>query len=130
MIILALRTDKPEAEIGLFDDHKELVYKKWLAHRQLADTIHNKMEEILNQSSIELGDIEGIVVFKGPGSFTSLRIGITVANALSYARQIPVVAKDGQDWLAHGIKDLLAGKNDKIAVPEYGAPANVTKPRK
>lgn len=130
MLILALRTDKPEAEIGLFDDDKELIYKKWEAHRQLADTIHLKLKRILNQSSIDLGDIEGLVVFEGPGSFTGLRIGITVANALAYAQNIPIVAKDGQNWLRDGIEDLMAGKNDKIATPEYGAEANVTKPRK
>lgn len=130
MIILTIRTDKPEAEMGLFENDKKLAYQKWEAHRQLADTIHQKLDKILNQLSIGLEDIDGIVVFKGPGSFTGLRIGITVANTLAYAQNIPIVAKTRQDWIKEGINDLMAGKNDKIALPEYGAPANVTKPRK
>ena len=36
MLILAIRTEKPEAEIGLFDDEKKLAYETWEAHRQLA----------------------------------------------------------------------------------------------
>jgi tRNA threonylcarbamoyladenosine biosynthesis protein TsaB len=130
LIILTLRTDKPEVEIGVYDNEKRLAYETWQAHRELAETIHKKIKEMLNKSSISLKDIEGIVGFKGPGSFTGLRIGLTVANALAYAQNIPVVARLDPNWLEHGIKDLLAGQNDKIAIPEYGAEPNITKPRK
>lgn len=130
MTILSLRTDKPEAEIGLFDSQKRLIYEAWQADRKLADTIHQKINEVLNKSSKTLDDIQGIVVFKGPGSFTGLRIGITVVNALAYSYGIPIVTRSGQDWLETGIQDLLAGQDDKTAVPEYGAPAKTTKPRR
>jgi hypothetical protein len=53
-----------------------------------------------------------------------------VANALAYAQNIPVVARQDPGWLEQGIKDLLAGQNDKIALPEYGAPAHITTPKK
>lgn len=129
MIILSIRTDKEEAEVGLYNEQAELAYIKWQAHRQLAETINAKIEELLNQSSNSLEGVGGIVCFKGPGSFTGLRIGLSVANALAYAQGIPVVAKSGKNWLESGIKDLLAGKNDHIATPAYGRPAAVSKPR-
>lgn len=128
--ILALRTDKPKAELYLFKDEKKLAEIKWQAHRQLAETIHKQIDKILDKSSISLGDIGGIVCFKGPGSFTGLRIGLSVANALAYSQNIPVVTRSGDKWLERGIDDLLAGKNDKIAAPEYGSPANTTPPKK
>jgi tRNA threonylcarbamoyladenosine biosynthesis protein TsaB len=130
MLILALRTDKPEAELYLFDSEKQLGQLKWPAHRELSSTIHKQIDRILDQSSINLQHLQGIVCFKGPGSFTGLRIGLSVANALAYANQIPIVTARGDDWLETGIKNLLAGKNDKTAIPEYGSPPNVTKPRK
>lgn len=130
MIILVIRTDKPEAEIGIYDDQKKLAYETWQAHRELAETLHKKITEMLNKLSISLNDVEAIVCFKGPGSFTGLRIGLTVANALAYAQNIPVVARMDPGWLEQGIKDLLDGQNDKIAIPEYGAEAKTTKPRK
>jgi tRNA threonylcarbamoyladenosine biosynthesis protein TsaB len=130
MIILTIRTDKPEAEIGLYDDEKQIIYETWQAHRQLAETIHLKIKELLKQSSISLEDIEGVICFKGPGSFTGLRIGLTVGNALAYAQNIPIVAKQNPEWIEKGIKDLLAGKNEKIAMPEYGSEPNITKQRK
>src|SRR6266404_1889817 len=120
MIVLALRTDKPEAEIYLYDGQKKLDELKWQAHLKLAETLNSKIEEILNKSSISYDGLDGIAVFKGPGSFTGLRIGVSVANALAYAQELPIVARAGDDWLGQSIKDLQAGQNDKIAAPEYG----------
>lgn len=130
MTILTIRTDKPEAEIGLFDDKAKLIYETWQAHRELAETIHQKIAEVLKKSDKKLEDIEGIVGYQGPGSFTGLRIGLTVANTLAYVQAIPIVATGGEDWREAGIQKLLRGKSDKLALPEYGAEANITKPKK
>jgi len=130
MKILVIRTDKPQAELYIYDDDKELAQIKWPAHLRLAETLNAKIEGILNKSSIFYSDIGGIAIFKGPGSFTGLRIGMSVANALAFAQSIPIVARGGQDWLDQSIKDLRTGQNDKISTPEYGAPARVTKPKK
>ncbi len=125
MIILTLRTDKPEAEIGLYDDEKQLAYESWEAHRQLAETIHQKIRGLAGPR-----DIQGIVVYKGPGSFTGLRIGLSVANALAYSLAAPITATNGDDWIKLGIQQLRSGKSGKIALPEYGAPVHTTLPRK
>lgn len=130
MIILTIRTDKAEAEVGIYKKHKKPVYKKWHADRQLTQTIHKQINEILNKLSIDWRAVEGIVVFEGPGSFTGLRIGISVANALAYANQIPIVASRGQNWLETGIKKIESDQADKVAVPNYGSPPNITKPKK
>lgn len=61
MIILSIRTDNPEAEVGLFKDEKQLAYTKWLADRQLTETIHTQISEILNKSSLDWRAVEGIV---------------------------------------------------------------------
>lgn len=130
MIILGLRTDKPEAELYICDSQKKLAEIKWQAHLKLAETLNSKIEGILNESSISYNDLGGIAIFKGPGSFMGLRIGMSVANALAYAQQIPIVANGGENWLDKSVNALLSGKNDKIATPEYGSLPHITKPRK
>jgi tRNA threonylcarbamoyladenosine biosynthesis protein TsaB len=130
MIILTLRTDKPEAEIGLFDNNTKLAYEMWPAHRELAETIHKKIASLLEGAGKNLQDLGGIVAYEGPGSFTGLRIGLTVADALAYAQNIPVVASGTDNWTQLGIARLLAGENDKIALPEYGAEAHITQQKK
>ncbi len=129
MHILTLRTDKPEAEIGLFQDETQLVYEKWQAHRELAETIHLKIKAIMSSQNKTIQDIEGVAIYQGPGSFTGLRIGITVANALAASLQIPIVAVEGDDWLKPSLEKLLKGQNDKLVLPEYGAEVHITLPK-
>ena len=129
MLIVTIRTDKPEAEIGLYNNQTQLAYEVWPAHRELSNTIHQKIAEILSVKDMTLSDVQGIVVFEGPGSFTGLRIGITVADALAYGLDIPIVAATG-DWIEQGIERLLAGRNDRIALPHYGAPVHITQQKK
>ena len=52
MIVLTIKTDNPEAEVGLFKDGEQLAYIKWQAHRELSTTLHQKVDQILNKSSI------------------------------------------------------------------------------
>lgn len=130
MIILTLRTDKSESEIGVYDDDRQLAYVSWQAHRQLAETIHAKISETLETAGKQLTDVQGIVCFQGPGSFTGLRIGLSVANALSYGLQVPIVAKQEPDWIRSGIQALQAGTGEPLALPYYGADAHITPPKK
>lgn len=129
-LILVLRTDRPKAEVGIYREGKLAAKIEWQAHRRLAETIHTKIEEILNKLSISLDDIEGIAVFKGPGSFTGLRIGFSVANALAYSLNVPVVATNGSDWASRSVKKLEKDLNERIALPEYGAQPRTAKPKK
>ncbi len=129
MKVLAIRTDKPEAELYLYDGTKKLADLKWQAHRKLAETIHEQIAKTLNKSSISLNELNGIVCYKGPGSFTGLRIGMSVGNGLAYAFKIPIAATSGDNWAEDGIKKLNDGHGDNIAVPRYGSSPKTTTPK-
>lgn len=130
MLILTIKTDQPEAEIGLFENGKQLTYSKWEAHRQLAHTIHEKIKLALDEDSKSWTNIEGIIVYKGPGSFTGLRIGSTVANALAYGLKIPVISTKGDNWIKLGLQGLERGEGEQIVLPDYGADPKTTQQRK
>lgn len=130
MLILTLRTDKPESEIGLYQDGEQLVYERWQAHRQLAETIHFKIREVLDSQGKSLEDITALAVHKGPGSFTGLRIGLSVANALATSYNIPISGAAGDGWLKTTLSRLSAGESDNYVVPEYGAGVHITAQKK
>ncbi len=129
MIILTLRTDKPEAEVGLFDDTNQLQYITWPAHRQLAESLHAQIDTMLKVADKKLSQVQGIVAYQGPGSFTGLRIGLSVANALADSLGLAIIAETGNDWIRQGITKLQQGANQKNVVPEYGSPPHITKPK-
>ncbi len=129
MLILTLRTDKPEAEVGLFDDDQQLAHATWQAHRELAETIHHKIEDLLSANQKTLADLGGIVTYKGPGSFTGLRIGLTVANTFADSLRIPITGTTSQTWQQLGIERLQTGQNDHVVLPEYGSEPHITTPK-
>src|SRR3954465_15454249 len=99
MLILTIRTDNPDAEVGLFEDSNKLTYETWPAHRELSNTLHLKVEQVLKSQAKTIKDIQGLVCFQGPGSFTGLRIGLTVTDAFAYGLNIPVIGAMGEDWI-------------------------------
>ncbi len=130
-MILALRTDRPEAELYLVDtDGVVIDSHQWYAHKELSKTLLNEIETLLESDGISHDMLSGIVVFRGPGSFTGLRIGVSVANAFADGLGIAIIAADGDNWLSQGVRRLARRKNDKLVLPEYGGEANITKPRK
>jgi|SRR5581483_1333913 len=130
MMILTIKTDNPEAEIAIYERTTEIGHETWHAHRVLAETLHTKISELLKDKGKDWQDVQGIVCFAGPGSFTGLRIGLSVGNALAYGLSVPIVSTKGKSWARAGIKRLLAGDKDQLALPEYGAEAHITQQRK
>lgn len=51
------------------------------------------MDKILKQNKTKLSEIDGIKVKLGPGSFTGLRVGAAIANALGFLLKIPINGK-------------------------------------
>lgn len=130
MNILTIRTDNPEAELGLYNKDTKIDYYKWQAHKELSITILSQIKHLLEKNNLDFKDLNGLIIFSGPGSFTGLRIGFSVANSFSYGLKIPIVSCKGHDWIEHGVGRLLNGENDYIAVPEYGSEPHITTPVK
>lgn len=129
MTYLLIDTSTPECHMTLASDDKQ-INRTWDAGRMLAKNIFVYIDEIFLDAGIAYDDLDGLGVFRGPGSFTGLRIGLTVANTIASAREIPIVGEVGDEWRQRSIDRLIRGNDDTIVLPEYGGDARITRPRK
>lgn len=128
-MILFLDTSSPIVKMLLIEGGYTHEYE-WEANRTLARDLLKKLNEFLDSQQKTWDDIDGLGVFKGPGSFTGLRIGLTVMNTIANAKNIPIVGGTGEDWRVQVEQKLTNGEDDRIVIPFYGAEANITAPRK
>jgi tRNA threonylcarbamoyladenosine biosynthesis protein TsaB len=65
-----------------------------------AERLIGQIDDVLRSGRARLADLTGLAVSIGPGSFTGLRIGVSVAKGLAYARTIPLVGVPTLEALA------------------------------
>lgn len=130
MYILTLRCDQPTAYLGLLRDNQLVDSLDWLADRSLATSLNQKIADLLKKNNLVPKDLGGLVFFKGPGSFTGLRIGASVFNTMAYSLRISIVGTTGENWQSEGVDSLLSGTNENTVIPFYGSEAHITPAKK
>jgi N6-L-threonylcarbamoyladenine synthase len=107
MIILGIETSCDETAAAVVKDGKKIIsniissqvefHKKYggvvpeIASRKHQENIIPVIKESLLQAGITLKHVEGIAVTQGPGLVGSLLVGINVAKAIAYSRDLPIV---------------------------------------
>lgn len=100
MRVLGINTATAIASVALVDNGAliaERVYPEanspspWHPKRNHAEIIIPLIESVLTQARVGLSDIAGIAVSIGPGSFTGVRIGLSIVKGLVYGWDLPVV---------------------------------------
>lgn len=91
VILIIDTSDNKEIKVGLIvNGVKHQIIKEGSRKAQL---VLPMIEEVLKNCQIKLEEITEINVNTGPGSFTGLRVGIAIANALGFGLGIPVNGK-------------------------------------
>ncbi len=63
---------------------------------KLSEILLQSIDKFIKESNLILQDLDAIVVFSGPGSYTSLRIGVVTANSLAWGLNIEVIGISGK----------------------------------
>lgn len=83
--ILYIDTRDSKEIIVRLETEKETFEQKSVASKNRAQATLPLIKKVLKKSRLKLEDVDEIKVERGPGSFTGLRVGISIANALSFA---------------------------------------------
>ncbi len=88
--ILAIDTSAERAGVALWDGMR-LHETTWPSDRRQTTEAMPRIDNLLASAGVEVTDLAGVVVAQGPGTFTGLRVGMSVAKGLAVALGIPIV---------------------------------------
>ena len=92
MIDLLLDSSNIDLSVGIAKDDKVIDYTSYEAWQCQSEYMIQEIDKLLNKHHITRNDITGVIVNIGPGSYTGIRISLTIAKVMSLALNIPLYA--------------------------------------
>jgi tRNA threonylcarbamoyladenosine biosynthesis protein TsaB len=131
-MFLFIDTTEAEIILALFEDDKLIDQIRKKAQQRQAELLLIILDKFLKKNKINLKQIKGILIVKGPGFFTGTRIGVSTANALSFALDVPILGVKKEKLSLHQIIKKYGQKikNKKPVLPIYSAPPNITQKKR
>ncbi len=103
-VILHIETTTKNCSVGISRAGKLLALKELNDDRYShAENIHPFIDLVLEETSLTYSDLSAVSVSQGPGSYTGLRIGVSVAKGLCFALDIPLIAVATLEILARSL---------------------------
>lgn len=99
-MLLAIDTATRTASVALYDETGIIAEATWRARENHTTSLMPQMLRLMAMSGTRMERVQVVAVAIGPGSFTGLRIGLSVAKGLALARGLPVVGVPTLDGLA------------------------------
>ncbi len=113
---LALDSSTAQLAVAVMDNDELLKEMNVSGERNHSVHMHPVLAQIVEEAGLTIDEIDGIAVGMGPGSYTGVRMAVTAAKTLSWAKGIPVVGVSSLNAIAWG--------GLSFAMRDYSAPAD------
>ena len=104
MLILGIDTSSPTGSVALVDNGDVISESLLNSSKNYSDKLLIEVDAILNSSKTKLNQINGFVITTGPGSFTGLRVGMSLLKGLILATQKPFASVNTLDAYAETVQ--------------------------
>jgi tRNA threonylcarbamoyladenosine biosynthesis protein TsaB len=109
-MILCLETATPVCSVALCDRGGIISVRESRENKSHATQLTVFIEELLDEAGIKANELEAVAVSKGPGSFTGLRIGVSVAKGIAYGGSVPLIGIDTTRSMFNGMISIAHEK--------------------
>ncbi len=111
--LLCIEAGTDIGSVALAQDNRLLSLRESCESRQHARNLAPFVEEILRENNLEPGELDAVAIGMGPGSYTGLRICVSLAKGICYGAGIPLIAVGSLEALARvAVEDYEAGLLD------------------
>ena len=88
---LILDSSTKETLVGISQESNVISEKSWVSNNNESRTLLPNLKNIIESNNIEIDNIYEIYIVIGPGGFSSLRIGLSIAKSMSIAKGIKII---------------------------------------
>ncbi|MCP4139623.1 MAG: tRNA (adenosine(37)-N6)-threonylcarbamoyltransferase complex dimerization subunit type 1 TsaB [Chloroflexi bacterium] len=135
-MLLAVDTSTTQVGIALYDGINVIGETLWRGKLRHTTTLAPEIAALFKRTNSEMDEISALGVALGPGSFTSLRVGLALMKGLAFSRNIPLIGIPTLDILAASqpardlrLATLLQAGRGRLAVGYYTAsPSGIWEP--
>src|SRR5215207_10160163 len=99
-MLLAVDTSTVQVGLAVYDGAQVISEYAWRSSQRHTVELAPAVVELLSRSGLTMDNIRALGVALGPGSFTSLRVGLSLVKGLSFARGLPLIGIPTLDILA------------------------------
>jgi tRNA threonylcarbamoyladenosine biosynthesis protein TsaB len=100
-MLLAVDTSTTQMGLALYDGAQVLGEYAWRSGQRHTVELAPAVADLLTRCAVTMNDVNALGVALGPGSFTSLRVGLALVKGLALSKHIPLVGIPTLDILAH-----------------------------
>ncbi|RPH62923.1 MAG: tRNA (adenosine(37)-N6)-threonylcarbamoyltransferase complex dimerization subunit type 1 TsaB, partial [Chloroflexi bacterium] len=90
-MLLAVDTSTAQIGLALYDGAQVVAESLWSSRARHTQELAPAFAEMLAHTGVKVDEIKAIGVALGPGSFTSLRVGLAFVKGLAFSRNLPIV---------------------------------------
>lgn len=137
MILLAVETSTLMASVAVVDENTVLSASSVRVGSVYAEQLPVMIDQVLSDAALPVDRVDGFAISIGPGSYTGLRVGLSVVKGLAFAAGKPVVAVPTLDALAASVPfcgfpvcTMLDARRNEVYAAQYrtthGTPERLT----
>ena len=130
-MLLAVDTSSSQLGLALYDGAQVVAEAMWTSRARHTVELAPALAELFQRTGVKMDDLTALGVALGPGSFTSLRVGLAFVKGLALARSLPLIGIQTLDWVAASqpptrlpLAAIVPAGRTRLAVGWYHATEN------
>src|SRR5688572_11398979 len=99
-MLLAVDTSTTQVGLAFYNENEVIAEMAWISKQHHTSQLASALSELMKRCDVTMDNVSALGVAIGPGSFTSLRVGLSLVKGIAFAKNIPVIGIPTLDVIA------------------------------